>query len=486
MERSLRLRPFFLLFALCLFTAALDSVAGTLWQGEYLFFAVSFLILLIALRYKVKWNWVTAVLWAGLILKVLYVLYTPVWARQHDVVDFGAGEGHAAYIEYIFSHNSLPDFDPRTVWAFFQPPLHHIIAAVWMKINGRLGFDYRQMQENVQVLTLFYTGASVLFSYFIFKAMGLKEKGLLTATAIIAFHPVLTLLSGSINNDVLSLMFQLAAVYFTLCWYEKSSFGTILLIALSVGCSMMAKLSGGAVAPAIAVVFLMKLVQERERFLRYIGQFAAFGVVCVPLALWFPVKNMLRFDMPLNYTPAVGEAVGDYSFLQRMFDVRMHSVYPAMINNGDAYDEYNVPLQLLKSSLFGEYNYGSELPLITPFAVLLFISALLLVALAVFATIYCLVRRDETFPLTLRLFWGVYYVTLLFVCFQFAFSMPYFSSQDFRYIVPALIINACFLGRFLEQNPQWRQFRLAAVSGTVCFCASSAAVYYLLGFVPKG
>ena len=64
----------------------------------------------------------------GIFIKLYYINYTETWERQHDVISFGADEGHAAYIEYILNNKSLPDFDPREKWGFFQPPLHHIIS----------------------------------------------------------------------------------------------------------------------------------------------------------------------------------------------------------------------------------------------------------------------------------------------------------------------------------------------------------------------
>ena len=80
---------------------------------------------------------------AGVAIKCYYVSYTDTWERQHDVISFGADEGHAAYIEYIRDNGHLPDFDPREKWAFFQPPLHHIVSGKTMDVAEALGKDQK-------------------------------------------------------------------------------------------------------------------------------------------------------------------------------------------------------------------------------------------------------------------------------------------------------------------------------------------------------
>ena len=39
----------------------------------------------------------------GFLLRAFYIIYTPTWIRQHDVIGFGAGFGQAGF----FSHHSI-------------------------------------------------------------------------------------------------------------------------------------------------------------------------------------------------------------------------------------------------------------------------------------------------------------------------------------------------------------------------------------------
>ncbi len=474
-HQPLRLEPFVLLFSLCmLISLALDGTRQDLYSGTFLFLFVAILLGFWALRKYLRLNWITIIIGLGILVRIAYILYTPVWCRQHDVIDFGAEEGHAAYIEYLLNNRALPNFDPREKWAFFQPPLHHIIAALWIKINTKFGIPLHQAQENVQVLTLFYTSTISIISYYIFKEFHLKKWGMRIACMVMAFSPVFILMSGSINNDALCISLQVAALYFAIKWYQEPQLWSVLLTAVSIGGAAMAKLSGVSVALAIGVLFLLRLMMPPadiasidhttvkpfqwkylgRNILYYLKQIIVFFVICVPLALWSPIRNNVLFNVPIFYTPPVGEGLEQYSMFQRLFDLRLSSVFPAMINNGDSYDEYNILLALIKTSLFGEYNLAAENPLVNPFCILLFVTAVILAVAAFIATIYFIFSRRSTLSFEWKLFLGVFYGSQLLVYLMFVFKQQYFSSQDIRYIASILVPEALFLGMLADQlNP---------------------------------
>ena len=55
----------------------------------------------------------TLIIVTGVILRTLYIYYTGIDVRQHDVGRFFAKKGgHSEYILYLYKHHKLPDFDP--------------------------------------------------------------------------------------------------------------------------------------------------------------------------------------------------------------------------------------------------------------------------------------------------------------------------------------------------------------------------------------
>lgn len=484
-QRSFKFQPFILMTALTLFLAfCMDTTAETLRKPQYLFFLIAVFLVLFEFRKMVYITEPALILLSGVIFRTSYVLYTAIWTRQHDVIDFGTGEGHAGYIEYIYQNLSLPTGDPREKWAFFQPPLHHIIAGAWMRFCAHFGLAYRQVQENVQLLTLFYICTVTILTFFICKELKLKNRGIRTALLIVCAHPAFTIMSGSINNDALSLMLAVFAVYLVILWYKTPSFKLIIMLALAIGLSMMAKLSGGTVAPAVAALFLLKLIKDKENIKKYILQYLVFGIIVFPLGIWWEIKNMLKYDMPFNFIPAVGEQL-NAPLAKRLFDFSFHSVYPSLISNGDNYDEYNVFITLFKTSLFDDSNLANEAGRITLFASILFITALVLAAISLIATFLIIFDKKGNYGMSFehRLLFGVLYITLLISYFSFALGSHNYSAMNFRYIALIIPVEAIFLGIFTDSCRDRHHIRFRLFEATVlAFAASSVSTYIVLGF----
>ena len=65
----------------------------------------------------------------GGIVRICYMLYTPIVTRQHDTYNSGR-TGHEAYAWTIFSTGKLPTTNS---YQFYHPPLNATIQACFMK-----------------------------------------------------------------------------------------------------------------------------------------------------------------------------------------------------------------------------------------------------------------------------------------------------------------------------------------------------------------
>ena len=419
----------------------------------------------------------------SLLLHSFYIAYTDTWVRQHDVIGFGnkKGIGQAALIEYLMNEGHLPDFDPTTKWGFFQPLLHHIIAAAFLKLSLLRGMNLGRAAESLQILTLIYSLVFILYGFRIFTLMGLKDRALYLAEALLAFHPVLILLSGSINNDLLSHMLLVMAVYYALKWQRDDRLPDLLITALMIGLSMMSKLSGVLVAPAVAYLMGFRLFtegKEVKKLIKRLGEYFLFALVVFPTGLFFPLRNLILFKVPLTFMPEVGEDLSGYSLLQRFLDIRTGTPYACMIKNGSPYDEFNIFLLLIKTGLTGEYDYSVFNPYITPFAWILFISGSLLFITVSLIFIFIL-RGKLIKEVPIRLFWSILILTGILFQMRLMISVPNFSSGDLRYIAWIILPAALLTGLYVDTGKRGVVRFIYLESGV--FILSSAAVYYLLG-----
>lgn len=420
----------------------------------------------------------------GFLMKLSYILSTSVLSRQNDVHNFGGKNGHAAYIEYLLNNKHLPDFDVREVWQFYHPPLHHTICAGWIDfLENFCGVNHNLARESLQMLSLFYSTACLILVYKILRHFKLSGAALYVPLAIFAVHPSFLIFAGSINNDILSITFILAAILSTLKWYQNPSIKNILKIALAVGFGMMTKLSVGLIAPAIAFVFVVALIKNRDKLLKFIKQYIIFGIVCCPLGLWWGIRNYIKFRVPINFVQRmdnnVSQYVGNIPFFERLTDFsskQFSSVFEQWSSRG-TYNEYNPTIAMLKNSLFGESineNLFPDESIMYP--KILFVLGTILAVLSFIIMIIYLFRKNQGIKWEIKGFFMIIYFVLLGNYYVFCNSFAFTCTQNFRYIAPNLMIGVLSLGLMIKdsQKNQNKMFlNIAAKTVTylsVAFC----------------
>lgn len=400
----------------------------------------------------------------GFMIKLHYILVTSVYTRQHDVFSFDSTAGHAGYIEYLLQNHHLSDFDPRDRWQFVHPPLHHAISSLWIYLNENIfhvGHD--PARESLQTLTLFYSMCIIVSAYKIFKCFGLNGRSLYIPLMIVSFHPAFILLSGSINNDVLSAALVMGAVVCTLEWYREQTLKNILKIALCIGLAMMAKISAATIAPPVALVFLIVFIRKfRTNGKSLFGQFCAFGTVCIPLGLWFGIRNYIKWKIPLTYVSEMDknceQYIGDRTLLQRITDFSAYqfsSPYEQWAWLDDTgkmhgYNEFNPLTTLLKNSIFGEFiNEGCFTWTYTnTFARVLFWVNILLAGAALVLMLFFCIKK----PNIPKLFFAAFHITIMVSFFKAAADYAFTCTMNFRYITPTVITGAVFIGMAASED----------------------------------
>lgn len=427
----------------------------------------------------------------GFILRLGYVLYTSIYTRQHDIGQLGQAGGHLGYIEYLWTYRWFPQSNPKNLWQYYHPPLHHAIAAMVMGGLRKLGMTDWRAAESLQFLTLFYSSSLLVVSWKIFREMGLKKGGLLAAFAFVCFFPALLVLSGSLNNDMLSILLLSCAILYTIRWYKKPTMRNITGVALAIGLGMMTKMSVALVAPAVAWVFLMRLIgtSSRERK-RLWGQFALFALICIPLGLWWGVRNWINYQIPLTYVPDLGrksgQYVGRYPIKSRLLDFSAYQFRQIFMAWGSPYLDFNIWVCLLKTAMFDEQNFLDIQPLIRQPAMLLLYTGVVVAGISALAALRGIFRRDETLDKGLRGFWIILPVTLLASYIQFCFQYPQTCSANMRYTMPLVLVAAFFLGNLWQDrwgnHPKLaRAVRWGVTALLSVFFALSASVYIMLG-----
>lgn len=415
---------------------------------------------------------------ASLVFRIIYMLYTSVYDMQHDVGTPYENYGHLGYIAYLMQNWKLPDFDVREAFQFWHPPLHHLISAVFLNICWKVLPFMQGNWEPLQLLPFIYITITIWIIYRIFKFWNIQGKALTFTMLIIAFHPRIITLSGSVNNDTLCVMLSFLAFYLALLWYQKPTYQLMIGSALCTGLAMFTKGSAAILAFPMAFLFLIKFIKNTKKVL---GQLVVFGILSLPLGMWWYVRNHLLFGMPLNYiyymdTDFIGY-LGNVPLLERIFnfDPHYYNFENLYLQFEGRYTDINPIIGLLKTTVFGQWHFNYNI-YIKVFALPLLLTWLVLciVTLAAIPSFLknCNLKIES---ISIILLFAVQF----FVYYKFCLDYPFVWSMDFRYTLPLLICHGILIGHYMNEKMRFHKY-----VGYVClaFAGLSCICFGLLGF----
>ena len=454
---------------------------------EMLLYVIIFLsVVFIIIKYPMdKSNMILTIFIIGTVLRISYTFYTSIYTRQHDVESVDSF-GHLSYIMTIYQNHKLPDSNN---WQFYQPPLHHIISALWLGYMNIWGIPTELALESLSVLTLIYSVLTMIVIYKILKLFKLSDKALTFAYMLIVLHPTFIILSGSVNNDMLGLFLQLLTILYILKWCISLQSTDIVLTAIFLAFSALTKISSLMLALPIGFIFLAKLLDKNRKIWTSTlwGQYTTFAFISIPIALSHSIYSMIRFNQPLGYVPMPGDEtspifVGNHSFVDRFIkpfgNTFFHDIFPNVGEN------YNLPEYIIKNSLFNEYSFGGK----EIIAIFLIFMNIILVIISLYAMIMVAlsfrdgVKKNLQIPvISMYILW----LTLMISHVTFNIKFPFACTMDFRYIVPTLLTGALFLGLFFDESkkhkPELSLYFNKLAPAYITIFSSLSVIFYIFG-----
>lgn len=454
---------------LCLITVLLQGTAlssglsgSVVITGGILIFLLTVLILFFLYKKNMlkEETVVFAIIFTGMVFHCCYVLLTGLYERQHDEGAYtGAASnqinpGHLGYIEYIYKFRKLPDMNPYELFSYYHPPLHHALSGLWLIVLTSFGMAEDVAFENLQALPLFYSGLFMFITYLILIKTGAKGRALYAGLFLVAMHPTLTLMSASINNDMLSTLLLACCILSTLCFIRTRNLKNLMWIALSVGIGMLCKINTAVMAFPIGLVFMTDLIEvirskDKQAVIGRIKNYILFAFVSAAIGLSWITRNLIRFHEKPGISSSTEASVmytGNYSVWDRLGIPALtdwHIDFPFHPLSGDVI--HNTWVIMFQTSLFGEI-YPIELD-----GIPLVLCRIVYVSTIVFAimsatlflyTQYRNLRSSDRANMTNAVFLSSGYLIFLLSLAAFALKYPYTCSSDFRYIVICLIYIA--------------------------------------------
>lgn len=457
----------FTIFLSCLFTAIAQGSSFFYSSHSTKVLALVFLAMLYAsiflyLKLSRKLNENTIVfllILLGVLLRCGYVLLSGLYDRQHDAGAYtGMGTdfinpGHIGYIKYIYKFHKLPDLNPYELFAYYHPPLHHFISFLWLQLNIFAGVAEDLAFENLQILPLFYSCLFMTVVWKTLKVLEIRETGLYIGLSFVALHPATIIMAGSVNNDMLTILFMSLTIFYSLMWIRNKDLKGLIKLSLVIGLGMITKLNSAVLAIPLGIIFLMHFIsvlkqKDKGLLFKWIKNYCIFGAIVITIGLSWIIRNLIRFSEKPG-VPVPGETspmyTAPYSLWERLgipaladwhFDFPFHPIGASACNN--------TWVIMFHTSMFTEEYPAGLSDILLSMCQLTFILAVFLgittAILLVFVLISKRTRREDT------IFLLTGYVIMLISFAAFVIIYPYTCSSDFRYVAICLVYTAIALG----------------------------------------
>ncbi len=407
-------------------------------------------VIFASLARRCKWNsFLVFCIAFGVFLRFAMFSALPYTQFANDV------EGHLAYVQYIADNLAIPAADE--CWTCYHPPVYYTVAAPSLIASSLLGFA---SSAGVQLFSLGLSILLLICCLALLKEI-LAGKPLVLAAALWTVWPTLLLVAPRIGND------QMFYALHVLCLLSGFSYirrgkGSFLIVA--VVCAALAIWTKSTGFVSLALVILMAVAgylknRSPEKFRpskTEVSSWILLLLIFVGLLVEKMVGegNLVSNANSLHSGLRVGNEAGNFLY----FDLKSFLTEPYTSAWANGLGREYFLNYAFKSSLFGEFKivetaFGKTLASL--------ISASFL-CLVVFAIRGWWKTKLDIYHWILFAQGVLFFAALGYLRYKY----PYACSNDFRYIMPALLSFIPYVAQGVcqeEYSLKWKMFGVIAV-----------------------
>ncbi|MCL2284285.1 MAG: glycosyltransferase family 39 protein [Fibromonadales bacterium] len=392
-------------------------------------FAIVLLTVVFFLLRKLKFGFrACAAVLLGIAIRLIFYNGTSAADFGHDFNE------HIKYIQMVAEEKRIPDLNE--CWVCYHSPVYYAASAVVKEISnvydGSIFYNIlRQMQLLFSFATLAF-GVALLFKTF-------ESKGIaFIASLLWVVWPGFIIASDRISNEIPFYFGTMLCIYFASLWWKKPGNSHFIFATLGASLAFAFKSTGFVVLGAWAIIFVCGIFVHLASSFRICSLKAALLGIMIVLAFAAVSQHRVIVNV-LNGEKAalIGNATGLNGGLKvknepssyLYFDVENFLTEPYTSPWDDKQGRQYFWNYAFKTSLFGEFRVwdsaaGRALSTLISFF------ALISIAFSLWGLLHLNIKE---FPIAL-------FLLALFAALMFArIQYPYSCTNDFRFIVPALL-----------------------------------------------
>jgi hypothetical protein len=362
----------------------------------------------------------------GSLVRVGLWASTPWDVRAHDP------DEHLEYIAHVARTHSIPD--SKAGFMFYQPPIYYFLVATLVG-SGPVEESARAIQTAGLGFSVATLAVGIGLLGFVFPVTAGRWKAALGAF-ILAGSPSLAFLAARVNNDSLSVLVNLTALFLLMAWWRNGRWSWWIATTTVLAVGLLVK---STALLLLIVATVCALLRPGARLGPRMLRVGAGLLIVTVLCGWFWVLRAREGQEHL--VGSLGESSpqllltgekGDFLTFNPVRLVERPFVNPWIKGRDrDAFWEY-----LVRSALFGQHAH-TRVPLLLARATVVAALGFLGFVLAGLARVVMFRPRDAL-PLVLLL------AVELAGHIAYVVSAPFSASQDFRYSL-LLLLPLCFL-----------------------------------------
>jgi 4-amino-4-deoxy-L-arabinose transferase-like glycosyltransferase len=227
---------------------------------------------------------ILAVIAAGLLCRLAYVLFTPTFCAPDE-------QAHFNYLKHLADERTFPVMtrmlgDPANEWEYHQPPVYYLLMAPVYSAIQAAGAGLDATVRLLRIPSVLLWLLNVWLGVVLLKRMEVKDDFTrFFVVAMACLLPTYTFVSSAINND--NLLITLGGVLLCLMARRSSALKDSIGLGLLLGLALLTKKSAAVFLPAIAVMAALDLLRGRIRWssaLVHLG--VVFGLASLMYAPW--------------------------------------------------------------------------------------------------------------------------------------------------------------------------------------------------------
>jgi hypothetical protein len=411
-----------------------------------------------------KQSALATVIFIGAAVRVFYSIFTPLFARMHDV------DGHIEYIFYVLQHWQIPNVNLG--WQMYQPPLYYFLTAIV------LSPAYFMSRSQTLVLFIMQAG-NVLISFLaLYVAMKIawqlfpqpKQSLLrLCLIGIVALLPGIVFLAPMVNNDALMVLWFFCFLWALQAYWAKPT-KPLYYACVGILCAaLLTKSNSVALVPAFISILLLHPKLPFKR--RYVLLEHALQLLVLSVGWYFFYRFVLQGQVHL-----VGNIQGNNILL---FTPNWKPIYLVLIKPIELiFKPYYLPFDattnrayffhvLLTSAYSGEWKFA---PPVLWILRVIHVTNLILLPVGMYALFRDWLEKNWTYAPQC-----VTSLFLLFAMYGLQANKHNSGLQDFRYATLFVIPVAFYVLRGISLLPKRYQKILLGLFGLQLVCL---LIYY--------